>query len=446
MNAAWGLRSKVLLASGAVAAALLLAMALLLVHERNSRQEVLRISRESQTQLVTDVARARVLAVATQLAETVTNDLYYFDLQSIGEQLGFTLRQPPITQALVFDAQGRIVHDGSREISTYGDALDTAVSRRALASDAVEIDEADGAVTAARRIRIGDEVLGGVLVRFDMAELNATVAAGNRALSGRLEAATKWRLASLSVLLGLVVVLGLLSSLVIQRRIVRPILTLASAARQIEAGQYGSYRLDSGRGDEIGQLERVFEKMSERIAEAHRIVERKAYVDKLTGLPNRRAFDDALAARTATELGQTTPFALLFIDLDNLKQINDRFGHDAGDNALIQFARRAGECLDRGGAGSAWLARIGGDEFAVLCEGHPLEHVARRQAQALIEQFNPVDTTVAAPLTVGVSIGIALYPDHAVSASDLLKCADIAMYRAKSEGKNRIESYRPQPV
>jgi diguanylate cyclase (GGDEF)-like protein len=446
VNAAWGLRSKVLLASAAVAAVLLLAMALLLVHERNSRQEVLRISRESQTQLVTDVARARVLAVATQLAETVTNDLYYFDLQSIGEQLGFTLRQPPIAQALVFDGQRRIVHDGSREISTYGDALDAAVARRALASDAVQIDEGDGAVTAARRIRIGDEILGGVLVRFDMTELNATVATGNRALAGRLEAATEWRLASLSVLLGLVVVLGLLSSWVIQRRIVRPILTLASAARQIEAGQYGSYRLDSGRGDEIGQLERVFEKMSERITEAHRTVERKAYVDKLTGLPNRRAFDDALATRTAPDLALATPFALLFIDLDNLKQINDRFGHDAGDNALIQFARRAGECLDRGGAGSAWLARIGGDEFAVLCEGHPLDQVARRQAQALIDQFNPVDATLAAPLTVGVSIGIALYPDHATSASDLLKCADIAMYRAKSEGKNRIESYRPQPV
>lgn len=441
-----GLRNKVLLASTGVIAVLVLSMILLLAQERHSRREVLRISAESQGQLVAEVARARALAVATQLADTVTNDLYYFDLQSIGEQLGFTLRQAPITRALVFDLRGQVVHDGSREISTYGSTLDQPLVREALATEGALIDQGPEAVIAVQRIRIGDEVLGGVLVRFDLAELNRTVAIGNRQLAARLESSTQWRLGSVAVLLGLVALLGLLSALVIQRVIVRPILRLANAARQMEAGDYRDYRLASGRGDEIGELERVFERMSERVAEAHRTVERKAYMDKLTGLPNRHAFDEALAARTATDLLAGNPFALLFIDIDNLKQINDRFGHAAGDTALVRFARQAADRLEQLAPGAAWLARIGGDEFAVLCDGGGVAPTGRELAEAIVALFRPPDASLLTPMSVSVSIGVALYPDHARAPSDLLRCADSAMYGAKHLGKNRVQVFADDPA
>lgn len=446
MKRGWGLRNKVLFASLCLTGALMLAMALLLAQERRSRGDVLAISRDAQSHLINNVARGHAIAVATQLADALTNDVYYADLESIGQQLGFARQLPPTTDAMVYDANGEVIHDGSREISTYGTSIDTPLVRAALVSDEVQVQASADTIEATKRIRISDQILGGVLIRFDLRNLQRAVSDGNLRLADRLDESTRWRISSLSILLGAVALLALLSSWLIQRRIVRPILSLASAARQMEAGDYKSYRLDHGRSDEIGDLERSFERMSERVAEAHRDAERRATIDKLTGLPNRRAFDETIAARMLPSDDEDAgAFALMFIDVDNLKQINDRFGHDAGDAALIDFAHRCRAVLDRESAGTAWLARIGGDEFAVLSGGRPIADAAMRLAEAIMALFADGDIPASQPLPLTVSIGIATYPQHAQSATDLLRCADLAMYQAKHAGKRRIRFYTPQP-
>lgn len=437
MIAGNGLRRRVLVASTAITLVILGALFLLLMQERSSRREVLALNSEVQTQLVSQVAQAHGIALIRHLADALTNDLYYFDLRSIGEQLAATLRQPPMTAALVFDSQGRVVHDGSHDISTYGSSLSLDLVKAALASDEVQVQRDDGVITAALRIRIGDEVLGGVLTRFGLDELNHTVASGNQRLSATLEHASRQRIGSLTLLLAFSTVLALASGWIIQRWIVRPIQRLATVAREIEAGQYGDYQLDSGRRDEIGELERVFERMSQRIAETHRSVARKAYQDKLTGLPNRRAFDEALAEHVARARAEGSRFALMFLDVDNLKQVNDTIGHDAGDRALIRFALLAERSLEQHSGGSAWLARIGGDEFAVLARDEPLPDRALAQAEALMQRVRA--SSDADQTALGASIGIAVYPTHATDASELLRCADHAMYRAKQLGKNQIQ-------
>lgn len=439
MRRAWGLQRKTLLVSLCLIGILLTALVLLLSYERNNRHEVLRISRQSQTELVSDVTYNYAAAITAQLADAVTNDLYYFDLESVGRQLAFVKQLPWAIDAIVYDARGLIVHDGSRDISAYGVAVGTPVAQGALSGDETRTAAGDARMEAAKRIRVGDQILGGVLTRFDLEQLNDAIAKGNEQLAGRLEESTWWRLLSLSVLLGGMALLGLLASWATQRTIVRPILKLAAAARQIEAGDYRSRRLDSGRRDEIGDLERAFEQMSTRVAEAHRTSERKAYVDPLTGLPNRRAFDETIASWMHADTHKE--FALMFVDVDNLKLINDRLGHEAGDSALIAFAHGANRIVYRESAGTAWLARIGGDEFAVLCEGRPLEPAALDLAEAIVTHWQEHDQTSVEKLTV--SIGIATYPAHATMTSDLLKCADTAMYRAKSAGKNRIQLHKP---
>lgn len=435
MKRAWGLRSKVLLASLCLIGVLMLALALLLVLERQSRSDVLSISAESQSQLIDGVARAHAIAVVTQLADALTNDLYYVDLESIGQQLGFARRLPPTVSVAVYDARGQVIHDGSREISTYGASIDTPLTRATLASDETQVATNPGSIEAGKRIRIGDDILGGVVVRFDLGRLQEAVAVGNAELASRLDQSTRWRVGSVAIVLGGVALLALLSSWVIQRRIVQPILSLATAARKMEAGEYRSFRLDNGRTDEIGELERSFERMSERVAESHRNAERRANIDKLTGLPNRRAFDEAIATRILPD--STDTFALMFIDVDNLKRINDRLGHDAGDAALIDFAQRASALLQRESGGSAWIARIGGDEFAVLCSGRPLTDAARGLAEAIMSLSSETGMSPASP-HLTVSIGIAVFPRDAQTASDLLRCADMAMYQAKHAGKQRI--------
>lgn len=156
--------------------------------------------------------------------------------------------------------------------------------------------------------------------------------------------------------------------------------------------------------------------------------------DPLTGLPNRRLFfartDGALDH--ARRIGQ--PLALLFIDLDGFKPVNDRFGHDAGDQVLRVTAERLAGCL----RSSDLVARIGGDEFTVLLEGAGSVADVERIAGKLIHALSAEITLGRRTLSVGASIGIALFPRDADDAQDLLKAADDALYRAKHAGRGRF--------
>jgi diguanylate cyclase len=159
--------------------------------------------------------------------------------------------------------------------------------------------------------------------------------------------------------------------------------------------------------------------------------EHQAVTDELTGLGNRRLLLDELeGALAALPPGSTQSgaLALLLIDLDHFKEINDSFGHQTGDALLREIGPRIRQVVRR----NDLVARLGGDEFAVLLYGadaYKATTVARRITRLLEE---PIEVSTAS-LHVGASIGVALAPDHAVTAADLIHCADIAMYRAKNE-------------
>jgi diguanylate cyclase (GGDEF)-like protein len=159
------------------------------------------------------------------------------------------------------------------------------------------------------------------------------------------------------------------------------------------------------------------------LAESRRL----AHTDELTGLPNRRAFQERLEAAIAGARDADEPMALLVIDLDGFKELNDTLGHHAGDEILRSVGVRLSDAVRRGDT----LARLGGDEFAVVLE-MPVDEgmaatAATRLRDALAEPFEIEDLR----LRVDASIGIALFPDHALSPVDLLRRADIAMYEAK---------------
>jgi diguanylate cyclase (GGDEF)-like protein len=173
------------------------------------------------------------------------------------------------------------------------------------------------------------------------------------------------------------------------------------------------------------------------IAEMQRVAEEAreaamtiALTDDLTGLPNRRCFHSLLAdrIRTATESGEL--FALGLIDLDGFKPINDIHGHPVGDDILRQVAERLAEAMT--GRGSA--ARIGGDEFAVLCNGVG----ARDEAVALGKEIQAIFARPFDVSPVGVRLtcacGFALFPSTAAEPDELVRLADAALYRAKAGG------------
>ncbi|MDT0500493.1 MULTISPECIES: EAL domain-containing protein [unclassified Halomonas] len=174
------------------------------------------------------------------------------------------------------------------------------------------------------------------------------------------------------------------------------------------------------------------------IRENEERVKRLAYYDPLTGLPNRRLLDDRLKLALRHAHRQGRRLAVIFIDLDHFKQVNDALGHAAGDELLLRVSQR----LHAGLREDDTLARLSGDEFIVLLndveEVDQVTRVARRLIDTIGEPFK-IDGQV---FRVGCSLGIGLYPDDATTASALVRCADSAMYQAKQEGRNTYRLFR----
>jgi diguanylate cyclase (GGDEF)-like protein len=162
-----------------------------------------------------------------------------------------------------------------------------------------------------------------------------------------------------------------------------------------------------------------------------------AYRDPLTSLGNRKAFNEQL--RTALEQAQRqdAPLALLFIDLDRFKEVNDRFGHDLGDALLIAIAERLRGALRQ----PDHFYRLGGDEFTLLLSGEDAGN-AMALAERLLRVLEPAFELNGQRIDfVTPSIGIALYPEHASQPEALIKAADSAMYQAKQQ-RNQVYLYR----
>lgn len=165
----------------------------------------------------------------------------------------------------------------------------------------------------------------------------------------------------------------------------------------------------------------------------------QANFDELTGLPNRHMFQDRLGQEIKKARRDGTQLALLFIDLDDFKEVNDTLGHQQGDLVLVEAARRIG----RGVRSSDTVARLGGDEFTVILPGLAQPDSIDRIAQGLLTLLaRPIALEGAQPSLSG-SVGIAVFPDDADNPEALLRCADQAMYAAKQGGRNRYSYFTP---
>jgi diguanylate cyclase (GGDEF)-like protein/PAS domain S-box-containing protein len=169
-------------------------------------------------------------------------------------------------------------------------------------------------------------------------------------------------------------------------------------------------------------------------------IQHLAYHDNLTGLPNRSLLQDRLAHSIARAERSARKVAVLFIDLDNFKNINDTLGHDVGDELLRQVSRRLTECVRL----EDTIARQGGDEFIVLLDSLEDGRGASLVAQKILNSLRQPFQLGAAEQHVSGSIGIALYPDDGRDAQTLMKSADTAMFHGKSLGKNTYQYFTAQ--
>ncbi len=180
--------------------------------------------------------------------------------------------------------------------------------------------------------------------------------------------------------------------------------------------------------------------ISELKAHQEELVE-LAHRDNLTGLPNRLWFHRFMPSALQRAARSHKPLALMFIDLDDFKPVNDTLGHDVGDRVLREVARQLRNAL----RGSDQLVRLGGDEFLVIIENidndADIDGLGRKLIDAVEREFRPNDNALS---KISASIGISLFPNDGESAEDLLKHADIAMYQAKARGRGQTCRYQPE--
>ena len=243
--------------------------------------------------------------------------------------------------------------------------------------------------------------------------------------SGKLSNLIGSQKSRLQVLLASSLIIVLILGIALARELTKPLQLLVDATKMIKNGDY-SVKVPMMHRDEIGELAETIDLMREHVGEREDEILKLAYADSLTELPNRALFDDRLNTAVAQCERRDESFAVLILDMDRFKYINDVLGHEAGDTVLKVVAARLQVTLRQ----SDTVARLGGDEFALLL--HQVSDLAIKTAvdriTAVFEKPVSLDNQM---VDIGCSIGIACYPQHGKDASTLMRRADMAMYSAK---------------
>lgn len=244
----------------------------------------------------------------------------------------------------------------------------------------------------------------------------------------------------LFAIFGVVIVLA---SLILASRLTKPLKRLTQAVNHLSEGEV-LRDLPITRKDEVGDLARCFYIMADKLQaqfvalrEQHKHLDHIAHHDQLTGLPSRNLLSQRMQQAIQTAHVQCSRLGLLFLDLDRFKPVNDDYGHDIGDQLLIEASMRMRNCVSNADT----VARVGGDEFIILLPVvDSLTHVT--------EIAENIRKSLCMPFYIGgyslhisSSIGVAVYPDHGLHDIELSKHADQAMYLAKKHGRNQVYVY-----
>jgi diguanylate cyclase (GGDEF)-like protein len=336
--------------------------------------------------------------------------------------------------------------DDMRELSGLQVALVTGVTgaagasgqpRRVVASTLAGVEAVAIAPAGDDSVQLAGETL--LLRRVALAEGSGVGAdTGAQVLLLRSLDEAVARYTQLRVLLAAITVAGVLifaaGSVVTARRVTTPLRSLAAASERLGRGDYSTAVAETGRSDELGDLAKAFDRMRGNLASHQQEIRRLAYWDRLTGLPNRAQFRDAVAEAIASmaapsPAGADQParcLAVVMLDLDRFKHVNDVLGYAFGDRLLKAVSER----LARQAREGDLVARLSGDEFALLLPGSTAAQalaVAERIAGAFEQPLTLDDQTV----DLAAGFGVACWPEHAADADALMSRAEIAMYGAK---------------
>lgn len=354
-----------------------------------------------------------------------------------------------VLEVVVYDSNGRVVWPHSKTNRSVNQRLKNYFQRgQVLQLDLAAQIESGNHLLMSRPLFQGGHFAGGVAMVYSLAALANTRAAISASLVDvrQEQLWTEMTIIALLLVLGIIFV-GLITTQ-ISHWLFAPIRDLRRYAQAAVGGNF-SLPLNIARNDEFGELARDVQVLGSRIRQQGEEAKQLAFRDNLTRLPNRRGFRYHLNRMLERAGPQRRRFALLIIDLDNFKRVNDSLSHDVGDELLVTVAQRLTDSLDEyssvygmgEGTQHYYLARIGGDEFAIILPcvdgGEEAALVAQRSLNLLQNSY----MSSSHEIKLGASIGITLYPQDGNSAAKLLKNADMAMYQAKASGRDRYQFF-----
>ena len=367
--------------------------------------------------------REELLALADIAGKNAAAAIMFNDQHAANETLAGLSANPRIIGAYLLDQDGRLFASyhlsGEAEAQMWREKLNNADSLR---------DWGHG-FPVAKKILVDGKPVGTVVIHSDMVELHK----------------------KLRLFLGVVAMIMLASSALayllarwLQGLISRPVMELATAMKRVSTEKNYALRATAASNDEIGDLIGGFNEMLGEIEARDEILKQRqehlqllAHFDTLTRLPNRMLFNDRLT-QALYQAGRTEQkMAVMFVDLDHFKDINDTFGHRIGDLLLELVAVRLQHII----RSCDTVARMGGDEFTLFVQDVKTAENACLVAQKIGSELADLYLIEGKEVFVTASIGIALFPEDGMTVDELLRCADTAMYQAKENGKNHFEFY-----
>jgi len=387
-----------------------------------------------------------------QLAKNLDSALYYMDVERIGELLEVSLDNPEVQQIRVINSLHEVVHDGTENLEDVGALVVISDSDAERIKSGFTVKEmVNNGLAVSSPILLGDEYIGAVIVRYSLEDIRHHIAQLQQVAEATEQEKAREMIVFVSLVTAVLIALGAMVSTYVARKLKEPIEQLVKFAHQVGNGVLDK-KVNIDRQDELGDLASSLNHMASRLDNRTRAIQFLAYHDALTKLPNRDYLKSNLTAAIARAQRNQSSLALLFIDIDNFKMVNDVYGHEAGDFILIAITQRIQQSLrdcdlvvssPERGQQDAVLGRLAGDEFVVMLEG--CERLdAASVSQRILESVSSAYQWRNTNITLGISIGIAVYPDNGEDTDTLLRNADAAMYHVKSLGKNNFHFFSPE--
>ena len=434
---------QIVIIIGVIAVSLTLLSAM---HFKSMANEISGVTSDSFATHLHDEVRERGWVLERSLAPNLAIPLLHLDMRAMREQLQATNAQQDVMFAYVYDVNGELVHDGSDEVSRYGQHIDESLGWPASKLMRANQRMVGDVLHVVSPVLLGDKTMGTVAIGVSLDSANARIFELEEDIEVLHAENRRDELRVAGIFTFLSLALGSLFALFAGYRLAKPMRVLARQAQRVGQGVFED-DIDIQRNDEVGDLANSFRTMSYDLQASNREINFLAYHDVLTGLPNRLRFREKLDELCDGCKEHGSQGAVLFVDLDGFKPINDTLGHYAGDALLCEVADRLQQCLRtepcqkwclEGGEAQS-VARLGGDEFAIALKGLDDPEDAALVAKRVLAELSARFRIAGEDVTISASIGIAICPDHGRDADSLLGFADMAMYAVKHDGK---QSYR----